>query len=215
MGIVNTSNIILVGSSPHKDAFHLPLLDYNYLQPNIDFTKYNTLIVTSKNGIKSLKNYGNEWKSLEIYVIGKSTYDEAISIGANVINEEFFSTGKEFANYITDNLQSKKILYIRAKEVATDIFSIVKEQNIDINEAITYESVCKSYNENFIFPNDSTFIFTSPKTVRCFLNKFEWKSSYKAIALGKTTAKSINFTDDIKISPIPSIDNAVKLAKLS
>ena len=58
-----------------------------------------------------------------------------------------------------------------------------------------YNTKCKQ-KINKIPEKNSIIIFSSPSTIKCFLNNFKWDSSYKAISIGKTTAKY--FPDFIK-----------------
>ena len=75
-----------------------------------------------------------------------------------------------------------------------------------------YNTKCKQ-KINKIPEKNSIIIFSSPSTIKCFLNNFKWDSSYKAISIGKTTAKY--FPDFIKpiISDNTSLASCVQKAQ--
>ena len=63
--------------------------------------------------------------------------------------------------------------------------------------------------------NKRTFkiIFSSPSSVECFFKNYTWDESYKAVVIGKTTAKYLPSNVEYIISKETSIDVCIKLAK--
>lgn len=75
--------------------------------------------------------------------------------------------GNDFAQELIPLLKDKKVLYIRAQKVVSKLVQILKENYIDTDELITYKTVC---NESLTctLEDNSTIIFTSPSSVKCF-----------------------------------------------
>ncbi|MFA5462395.1 MAG: uroporphyrinogen-III synthase, partial [Sulfurimonas sp.] len=55
-----SKNIYLFATSKNKYANSIKSLDVRYLKPEIDFSKYDYLIITSKQTVKALEQYKKE-----------------------------------------------------------------------------------------------------------------------------------------------------------
>jgi len=121
--------------------------------------------------------------------------------------------GDQFALELIPLLKNKKILYPRGDKIVSKLPQILKQNNIQCDEIIVYNTKCKQ-KINKIPEKNSIIIFSSPSTIKCFLNNFKWDSSYKAISIGKTTAKY--FPDFIKpiISDNTSLASCVQKAHM-
>ncbi|MBP6289553.1 MAG: uroporphyrinogen-III synthase, partial [Aliarcobacter sp.] len=82
---------------------------------------------------------------------------------------------------------------------------------IDIDEIISYKTSCNKQERKALDKN-STIIFTSPSSVECFFKKYSWEDSFKAIAIGKTTALYLPKNIKCEISSLTSVEECVKLA---
>ena len=80
-----------------------------------------------------------------------------------------------------------------------------------VDELVTYKTSCKK--SNISLEDNSIFIFTSPSGVECFFNQYSWNDSYKAIVIGKTTAKYLPKEVHYTISSETSIDECINLAR--
>ncbi|RLA74201.1 MAG: uroporphyrinogen-III synthase [Epsilonproteobacteria bacterium] len=207
------SNIYLLNDQKFDGVKNLPVFTINYLPTDINFDDFDYIIFTSKNAIKAVDSFANNWKKIPSLVIAPNTAKVAKAYGGKV---EFVGTksyGDEFAVEILNIAKEKKLLFLRAKEVMSNLFDILKHHNIDITQKIIYETIVLELNKNKQPPPDSTIIFSSPSSVAGFLHNFVWLDSYKAVAIGKTTASSLPPYINYNTAKIPSIKEAVKTAK--
>jgi len=201
MGIKRS--IVTLSSGEYEGAFSLPLLQFTYFQPAIDLNQYDALIVTSKETLKALSYL--KWQDMRVYCVGASTAKLVPNLGYSQNSGGAF----ELTEYLEKNSIGERLLYCRGERVIIDIAS-----KLGIDEVILYKSGCiKDKPETKIAPN-STIIFSSPSTVSCFLKYYDFESSFRAIALGKTTALSlINAKIPHIISPSTTILSAIEYAK--
>ena len=206
------SDIVLLSNTYFDGVINLPIFEIEYLNIDIDLAKFDALIFTSKNAIYSLESSKLKWKDISSYAIAPKTAEILKSYNSNLIYTGIHSHGDEFAYEIIPLLKNKKVLYIRGEKSVSELFNILNKNSIDIEELISYKTVCTS--KNLEKPrDDSILIFTSPSSINCFFNKFSWNSTYKAIAIGNTTAKYLPKNIDFKISHIQSIESCISLAK--
>lgn len=205
------ADIYLLSNSIYDGVKSLPMIEINYLDFDIDLDIYDTLIFTSKNSVEALQNTPL-WKTKDSFAISEQTAALIKEKNANLVYTGKSRDGNEFAKEIIPLLKEKKVLYIRAKEVVSDLSNILKKEGISLDELIVYETICKTY-ENTKFEDGSFFVFTSPSIVECFFKSFLWKDTYKAVTIGITTAKAL--PKDIKyfISKEKSIKSCIELAK--
>ncbi len=206
------SKIYLLSNQKYDAVENLEVFKIEYIPSEIDFSIYDALIISSKNAIYSLNSFTKDWKKIPCYAIAEKT--------AKVIKEEgglieFVGSsghGNDFAKEILPLVKNKKVLYVRALKVVSNIFQILKDNDISINQAITYKTVCNE-SLNKIIENNSVIIFTSPSSIQCFFNKYTWDSSYKAIVIGNTSAKYMPKNIKFEVSSKTSIEECIKLAK--
>lgn len=123
------------------------------------------------------------------YVIAPQTAKIVEELGGKLVFTGQNGHGDLFAQELIPHLINKKALYIRGKEVISNLGSILKSNDIFFDELIVYETACKKYKEPPFLPKDSIIIFSSPSTIKCFFNNFTWDESFQAICIGDTTAK--------------------------
>lgn len=206
------SNIYLLSNQKFEDVINLEVFKINYINPNIDFNKYDALIFTSKNAIYSLNHYDINWKTIPSYVIAPKTAEILKKEKANLVFTGKQSHGNEFAKELIPLLKSKKVLYVKAKKTVSNLVEILKQNNIDLDEVIAYETICNKSQIKKL-KKDSIFIFTSPSSVKCFFNQYNWDKTFKAITIGKTTSKYLPNDIDYTVSSQTSIQECIKLAK--
>ena len=206
------SKIYLLNEQKFDDVENLEVFEIEYLKFDLDLEKYDALVFTSKNAIFSLEENGINWKSTPSYVIAPKTADIAKKFGANIAFIGFSGHGNDFANELIPYLKNKKTLYIRALKTVSNLTNILKENGIDIDEIISYKTSCNKQEEKKALDKNSTIIFTSPSSVECFFKKYSWEDSFKAIAIGKTTALYLPKNIKCEISSLTSVEECVKLA---
>jgi uroporphyrinogen-III synthase len=207
--------IYLLSEQKYKDVENLEIFQIEYIKSDIDLTKYDALVFTSKNGVKAINSFNQEWKKIPSFAIAQKTANDIINLGGTV---EFIGNsghGNDFAYELIDVLKdknkSKKVLYIKALKTVSNLPNILKENGIFLDELVAYKTSCKK--SDTILEDNSIFIFSSPSSVECFFKQYSWKDSYKAVVIGKTTAEFLPSNIDYKISSKTSIEECIKLAK--
>ena len=205
------AKIYLLNNLKYEGIENLEVFGIEYIESKIDLSQYDALIFTSKNAIYSLDSFTKSWQNIPSYAIAPKT--------ANIINEYkgklvftgVSSHGNKFAKELIPLLKNKKSLYIRALKTVSNITHILQDNNINIDELITYKTLCKK--SDIMLEKNSVFIFSAPSSVECFFKNYTWDDSYKAIVIGKTTAKYLPSNIKYSISEKTSIDECIKLAK--
>lgn len=203
--------IYLLSNSSYDEVHSLPMIDIKYHDFDIDLSKYDALIFTSKNSVISVDK-NPHWKNIPAYAISDQTAKLIQSKGGNLCFTGTSRDGNEFAKEILPSLKNKKVLYLRAKEVVSNLIEILKDEDINLDEQIAYETLCKKY-ENKKFEDNSIFIFTAPSTVECFLRSFAWQDHYQAVCIGQTTANTLPKGIKYHVAKEKSIKSCIDLAK--
>lgn len=203
--------IYLLNEQKHENVENLEVFQIEYIKSNIDLKKYDALVFTSKNGVKAINSFNQDWKNIPSYAIAQKTANTIIKLGGVV---EFIGNsghGNDFAYELKNVLKDKKVLYVKALKTVSNLPNILKENGIFLDEIIAYKTSCKK--SNIILKENSIFIFTSPSSVECFFKQYSWKNSYKAIVIGKTTAEFLPSNINYEISSQTSVEECIKLAK--
>jgi len=201
--------IYLFSISSHPKTISVNSLSINFFKPAIDFSKYDYLIITSKQTSEFLKQYAKE-NYIDIPALCVST-QSALSyedLGARVLE-----IGKGYGDNLIDKIKSHpketRWLYLRAKTVASNFVSLCKNEGYLIDEVVAYESECSEAIQTVQVEDNSTLIFTSPSSVKCFLKSSTINSSHKVIVIGKTTAKALPENIEYKLSKETTIESCI------
>ncbi|MAD42785.1 MAG: uroporphyrinogen-III synthase [Arcobacter sp.] len=184
-----SKNIYLLNDYKIEGAKNIPLFKIKYIDKKIDFTNYDAIIFTSKNGITAIDSINKNWKNLPSYVISEQTAKLVKDLNGRI---EFISKrkhGNEFAYELLNLLKNKKVLYLRGKEIVSDLIEILSDVKIQIKDEVIYENCFNEEIKSVEIPKNSKIIFTSPSTIEYFFKVFKWDESYTAISIGKTTAQ--------------------------
>lgn len=203
--------IYLLNEQKHEGIENLEVFQIEYIKSDVDLKKYDALVFTSKNGVKAINSFNQDWKNIPSYAIAQKTANTIIKLGGVV---EFIGNsghGNDFAYELKNVLKDKKVLYVKALKTVSNLPNILKENGILLDEIIAYKTSCKK--SNIILEENSIFIFTSPSSVECFFKQYSWKNSYKAIVIGKTTAEFLPSNVNYEISSQTSVEECIKLAK--
>lgn len=216
MDLINNKNIYLLNDKYIKYAKNIPLITTTSNIDNIDIEKYDAIIFTSKNGIIHLDSITKKWKKIPSYAISNPTAKEIEKFGGNLKFIGKKKHGDEFALELLDLLKDyKKVAYVGAKDIVSNLINILIENNINCEHIPIYKTLCVEYKKKIDLPDNSIIIFSAPSTIKCFFKNINWKDSFRAISIGKTTLKY--FPDNIK--PILSdnttlqscVETAIKL----
>jgi uroporphyrinogen-III synthase len=205
-------NIFVLSDKKVKFAKNLPVIKIKHIKQNIDFEKYDALIFTSKNAISAVDAINKKWKKIPAYVIAPQTAKAVKHYGGTLKLVGKKKHGDEFAEEIKEELKEKRVLYLGGTKTVSNLVSILNDNGVICENIAIYETICKKYKRKTKLPRNSTVIFSSPSTIDCFLENFAWDESYKAVSIGKTTAKF--FPEYIKpyISETTSLESCVKKA---
>lgn len=204
------AKIYLLNNIKYEGVENLDVFGIEFIESKIDLDNYDALIFTSKNAIYAIESFNKSWKYIPSYAIAPKTAKVIKENNGSVFYTGVASHGNDFAKELIPLLEGKKTLYIRAEKTVSKLVELLKDSKIDVDELIAYRTTCKESNK--ILEDNSTFIFTSPSSVECFLKNYTWKESYKAITIGKTTAKYLPENINFRISSKTSIEECIKLA---
>ncbi|MCT7609756.1 uroporphyrinogen-III synthase [Aliarcobacter butzleri] len=203
--------IYLLNEQKHEGIENLEVFQIEYIKSDVDLKKYDALVFTSKNGVKAINSFNQDWKNIPSYAIAQKTANTIIKLGGVVKFIGNSGHGNDFAYELKNVLKDKKVLYVKALKTVSNLPNILKENGIFLDEIIAYKTSCKK--SNIILEENSIFIFTSPSSVECFFKQYSWKNSYKAIVIGKTTAEFLPSNINYEISSQTSVEECIKLAK--
>ena len=127
--------IYLISNTPFDDESveQISLCDIKFNKFNIDLSEFDALIVTSKNGINSLKFNSITLADILVFAIGKATALSCKEFGFTQIYEAQNSHGSEFGAEILEKLYGKRILFIKAKETISNLDIYFNQNGIDIS----------------------------------------------------------------------------------
>ncbi|WP_304545420.1 uroporphyrinogen-III synthase [Sulfurimonas microaerophilic] len=208
-----SKNIYLFSTSSYPDTIHINSLDTTLFTPSIDFSNYDYLIITSKQVAKALEGYEREsYIKLPALCVSLQSAKSYQELGGKVL-ELGSGYGDNLIQVIQRYPQDTKWLYLRAKEVASNFVENSKNDGYIIDEAIVYETSCSKEIKTPQVEEDGILIFTSPSSVKCFLQNNQIKQTQKVVVIGKTTAKSLPKNVNFVISGETTIESCVKIAK--
>lgn len=204
--------VYLVSKTPYEGVIHLPVLTIRFLHPKIDFTRYDGLIFTSKQGIEALSDYPDTWKTLECVCVSDPTARYAKAKGAVRVHPAQ-GYGSDIPEVLKRFDPAFRWLYLRPESVASEWAETARSQGHAIDEIIVYETGCNGQYEPPKLEDDAVLIFTSPSAVNCFLERSALSSGHTLIAIGTTTHKAFPKGYDAHVSEETSLASAVELAK--
>lgn len=204
--------IYLISKTPYEGVIHIPILTITFLHPSIDFTKYEGIIVTSKQALLALNNYAFEWENLQCICVSEGTAEAARQAGAVQI-EVGDGYGKSIPNVLRAKKREGKWLYLRPKVIASEWVECTRSEGFEIDEAILYETTCNKEASYYSIADDAVLVFTSPSSIECFYRSYQILPSHSIVTIGKTTQSAFHSAKEVFVSPRPSVASAVELAQ--
>ena len=204
--------IYLLSPLVKEGTFSLPMIKFSLVVDKIDFSTCDTLMFSSKQAVVSADTIDKKWKEFPCIAIGGATKKKIEELGGKVIYhpKEFY--GEVLAKDIENFFSDKKLLYLRPKDVSFDSKAYLEKVGIELEEQIIYETSCIKYTIDKKLKENATIIFTSPSTIKCFFNNFEWDNSYTAILIGHATKEHLPKMCKYVIADEPLIDSCIKKA---
>ncbi len=206
------NNIYLFSKTSHPDVTHIPVLNTLFLQPAINFDDYDAIVLTSKQAVTALDKISSKWKSVPALSIASKT-EEMVREAGGTLLDRGNGYGDSLDDIIVKKYADKRWLYPRPRIVASNFKDRVKERGIVMDDVVVYETSCNQSCKDIELPDDAILIFTSPFTIECFLEFYEFKEAYQVIAIGKTTAKALPLEVQYLMPDTPNVDSCVSLAK--
>jgi uroporphyrinogen-III synthase len=206
------SIIYLLSPLEKEGTFSLPMISFALVAKSIEFQNCDTLMFTSKQAVVSANSIDNRWKNYPCLAIGKATKSKIEKLGGEVIYAPKSFYGEILAKDIKEKFSNRKILYLRPKEVSFDSKAYLEEQGIKLQEQIIYETSCVNYSKNEQPKENAIIIFTSPSTIKCFFDNFEWNRSYTAILIGHATKQHLPQECQFIVADEPLINSCIKKA---
>ena len=208
-----SKKIYLFSTTPYPDTIHINSLDTKYFTPKIDFSKYDYLIITSKQVSKALEQYDKKvYIDKPALCVSKHTAKSFEALGGKIL-EIGEGYGDTLLKAIRKYPKEVKWLYLRAKEIASDFVDKTLELGHFIDEAIIYETSCSQEILDVQIEDGAVLIFTSPSSVKCFLQTHQLNKQNSIVVIGKTTAKALPNGIKYEITPLQSIESCVELAR--
>ncbi len=199
-----------VTQSDDPDVTHLPLLGTRFFSPAVDLSRYDGIILTSKQGVEAIERIDPAWKSLDVLCVGKATENKIVSLGAKIL-ERSDGYGAGLYDIVKRRHAGRRWLYARPKVVASDFAQRLRNDGITVDEVVVYETVCEDGGETP--PKNAVLIFTSPSALKCFEKRFAIVPTQDVVVIGRTTAQAARTHAHVHMAPEPSVRACVALAK--
>lgn len=206
--------IYLISHTQNQAVKNLKVCEIEFLKFSVDLSKFEALVITSKNSIKALKFNNIKKVNLKVFSIGDGSTKEALKYGFSDIYTAKNSHGNEFANEIASFLKGKKTLFLKAEKTVSDVGGILIKNGAILTKITAYKNNFLNLDESLKPPLGSILIFSSPSNVEGFIKNFgKIDESYKVVVIGNATAKLLSSHKNLIISEKQSIDECLKLAK--
>jgi uroporphyrinogen-III synthase len=210
--------IYLISKTPSPGVNHIPILKTRFFTPEIQFDRYDGLIVTSKQIFKALEPYPQSWKKLPIIAVSEQTAEIFRSAGCNVVGVAN-GYGNGVIPIVSEQFREYRWLYLRPSLVATSWAEEIASAGVNIDEAVLYETECNEEIEGEQIAKDAVLIFTSPSSIACFMRHHELVETQTIVVIGKTTQNALPKGVESYVSTETSIasvvEKAYELAKIS
>ncbi len=205
--------IYLFSTSSHPDAISINSLEISFLKPDIDFSNYDYLIITSKQSVKALKQYAQEdYINIPALCVSAKTASSYEALGGKLLD-----TGGGYGDNLRTKIQEfpkeTKWLYLRADVVASNFAELCIKDGYLIDGKIVYKSGCSKEIKEVKAEAGSVLIFTSPSSVECFLKTHDLSKTYKVVVIGRTTAKALPDGVKYTISDETTIESCIRSAE--
>ena len=206
-------SVYLLSPSPREGVNHLPMITFYTVAEEIDFLGCDTLMFSSKQAVKSAEMIDPAWKTYPCIAIGGATKKQIEMLGGHVIYYPKHFYADTLAEDIARLFAKRKLLYLRPKMISFDSKGFLATKGIVLQEQVIYETSCIAYRPEDAPRKAAIIIFTSPSSIRCFLENFIWEESYTAIVIGHATQVHLPQGADFSVADTPLIDACIAKAK--
>jgi uroporphyrinogen-III synthase len=204
-----TKNIYLLSQTKLEQTINTPTFKIEFLSPKIDFSGINTLVFTSKNGVKAIDQISKNWRNFPSVAVGVKTAETILKFGGKLLATSL-GNGKDLEEMIKERYNNRTFLYLRPEKVAREIAKNLKQKKIRVEEIVVYKTKC--FNSGKINKR-SILIATSPSSVACLLKNFIVPKDSIFVSIGITTAKSIPEYFEKHLSEEQTLESCYEKAK--
>lgn len=204
--------VYLFSVSASPDAVSVNSLCITLYKPVMAFALYDYFILTSKQAVEVLKQYDKTlYINKKALCVSKATAKAYEKIGGSVLD-----VGRGYGDNLVEKIKSypkaTQWLYIRAEVVASDFSSVCRDSGYSIDEVVGYKSECSKEILEIQIQKGSIVIFTSPSSVKCYMQTHIFERDDTVIVIGKTTQKAL--PDGVKsiLSPQTTIQSCIEIA---
>jgi hydroxymethylbilane synthase len=175
----------------------------------IEFTaipKSDWVFFTSRNSAKYFFKQHPDIAGRKIACVGSGTYQEVVKYSSRI-------------DYVGNDVDIKKVgeqfAALAGKEIVLFPLSTISRRTVQqffknpeqVIDFPTYETIEK---KDFDLPFCDVLVFTSPSSVRAYINKYPIKENQKVVAMGPTTGKELELSG-IKKYTLPKITGELGL----
>ena len=182
-------------------------ISLNRIHPRFVKNQIENVVITSQNAVEALLNNFSaiELQFKNIYCVGRRTKKMIEKRIGKVLHTE--KNAKKLAEYLVDFMEGTEVTYFCSDLRLDDLPSILKENNITVNEIEAYQTKLDSIN---IPESVEGVMFYSPSTVQSYKKENDAKGI--AFCIGETTAKEASkHFDDVRIAKVPTVESVIEL----
>lgn len=182
-------------------------ISLNRIHPRFVKNQIENVVITSQNAVEALLNNFSaiELQFKNIYCVGRRTKKMIEKRIGKVLHTE--KNAKKLAEYLVDFMEGTEVTYFCSDLRLDDLPSILKENNITVNEIEAYQTKLDSLN---IPESVEGVMFYSPSTVQSYKKENDAKGI--AFCIGETTAKEASkHFDDVRIAKVPTVESVIEL----
>jgi uroporphyrinogen-III synthase len=205
--------IYLLSPTSKAGTVHLPMITFALCDTSLEVKAYDLLMFTSKQAVVSAEALNPRWKEIPCLAIGKATARQIEVLGGTVAYHPKSFYGETLAHDIVEKFKDKKIVYIRPKVVSFDSKVFLAKAGLCLDEKIIYETSCISYTKEQKPSKNAIIIFTSPSTIHCFLENFDWDESYTAVVIGKASKAHLPPNAKYEVADTALISSCIEKSK--
>lgn len=207
--------IYFIGDKKFEGVETIQLSQINYLDFEVDFSKFDCLIISSKNALKALKLSKSKINfDTMVYAVGEKSANYAKEFGFKNVKFPTKAYGKNLASEYLHEFKNKKCLYLRAREICSGLDEYLLKEGVALEQVIVYENISlkpKINQEQIHHPG--VFIFSAPSSVERFLNFFHLEKNDKVVVIGKSTALKLQNFPNLYLCKEQDLNSCIKLAK--
>jgi hydroxymethylbilane synthase len=183
---------------------------FNRIPPKVVKKQHRNVVITSQNGAEAILNSftKNELDFTNIYCVGRRTKKLIENRIGKVTHAA--KNAEKLAEYILANSDIKEVTYFCSDLRLEILPTILKENNIAVNEIEAYKTMLSSVK---IKEEVTGVLLYSPSGIESYLQ--ENTADKVAFCIGETTAKEARkYFKNVEVANLPSVDSILDLVNM-